>query len=167
MDENLALNMATHRHYKGGLYRYVGPSRHSETLEPMETYEHLWPHEQGLWNRPAGLFIARLPDGRRKFEPLDPRVPDPQHCPVTWHAADPSSATHRHYKGGLYRFIGLSRHSETLEPMVTYEHLWPHEQGLWNRPADLFTARLPDGRRKFEPFNARVPDPEFNPIGWG
>ena len=43
-------------------------------------------------------------------------------------------ATHRHYKGGLYRVIGVARHSETEEPMIVYEHLWPHDHGLWVRP---------------------------------
>lgn len=40
-------------------------------------------------------------------------------------------ATHRHYKGGLYRYIGVARHSETEESLVVYEHLWPHARGLW------------------------------------
>lgn len=30
-------------------------------------------------------------------------------------------ATHRHYKGGLYRVIGVARHSETEERLVVYE----------------------------------------------
>jgi hypothetical protein len=34
----------------------------------------------------------------------------------------------------LYRVIGVARHSETEEPMIVYEHLWPHERGLWVRP---------------------------------
>ena len=42
-------------------------------------------------------------------------------------------ATHRHYKGGLYRVIGVARHCETEETMIVYEHLWPHERGLWVR----------------------------------
>jgi hypothetical protein len=60
-------------------------------------------------------------------------------------------ATHRHYKGGLYRVVGLAKHSETLEPMVVYEHLWPHEQGLWVRPADMFHGTLEDGTTRFKP----------------
>ncbi len=60
-------------------------------------------------------------------------------------------ATHRHYKGGLYRFVGLARHSETLEPMVVYEHLWPHEHGLWVRPAEMFHGTLDDGTIRFKP----------------
>lgn len=70
MTEDEALKLATHRHYKGGLYRYVGEARHSETEEPMVVYEHLWPHAPGLWVRPAELFHGRLPDGRPRFAPL-------------------------------------------------------------------------------------------------
>ncbi|MCR1768672.1 hypothetical protein B7760_04684 [Burkholderia glumae] len=58
-------------------------------------------------------------------------------------------ATHRHYKGGLYRVIGTARHSETDEPHVVYEHLWPHERGLWVRPVSLFHDTLADGRPRF------------------
>jgi acyl carrier protein len=43
-------------------------------------------------------------------------------------------ATHRHYKGGLYKFVGLATHSETQEEMVIYEHVWPHERKTWVRP---------------------------------
>lgn len=60
-------------------------------------------------------------------------------------------ATHRHYKGGLYRYIGLARHSETEEAMVVYEHLWPHAPGLWVRPAELFNGLLENGARRFAP----------------
>lgn len=59
-------------------------------------------------------------------------------------------ATHRHYKGGLYRKIGIARHSETLEDVVLYEHLWPHPRGLWVRPEPLFNGLLEDGRPRFE-----------------
>jgi len=70
MTENEALLEATHRHYKGGLYRRIDLARHSETLETMVLYEHLWPHERGLWVRPQTLFDGLLEDGRRRFAPL-------------------------------------------------------------------------------------------------
>jgi len=73
MTEAEALRLATHRHYKGGLYRWLGEARHSETDEPMTVYEHLWPHARGLWVRPAALFHGRLDDGRARFEPLPAR----------------------------------------------------------------------------------------------
>jgi hypothetical protein len=70
MTEAEALKIATHRHYKGGLYRYVGEAGHSETMERMVVYEHLWPKEQGLWVRPAQMFHEALPDGRMRFQKL-------------------------------------------------------------------------------------------------
>lgn len=70
MTEDDALKLATHRHYKGGLYRVIGSARHSETLETLTLYEHLWPHEQGLWVRPQAMFEGRLDDGRVRFELL-------------------------------------------------------------------------------------------------
>lgn len=60
---------------------------------------------------------------------------------------------YRHYKGGLYRVLGTVRHSETLEPMTLYQALYG-EQGLWVRPATMFTEMvLIDGveQRRFEP----------------
>ncbi|MDB5807443.1 MAG: hypothetical protein JWN73_4765 [Betaproteobacteria bacterium] len=70
MTEAEALKLASHRHYKGGLYRVVGIARHSETLEPMTLYEHLWPNQPGLWVRPQEMFEGRIEDGRLRFTPL-------------------------------------------------------------------------------------------------
>ncbi len=55
---------------------------------------------------------------------------------------------YRHYKGNLYRVIGMARHSETLEDMVVYEAMYG-EGGLWVRPARMWQEEvtLPDGRR--------------------
>ncbi|CAB3735450.1 hypothetical protein LMG26689_05396 [Achromobacter animicus] len=72
MTESEALALATHRHYKGGLYRYIGTARHSETEESMVVYEHLWPHARGLWVRPADLFFGQLADGSARFAALHP-----------------------------------------------------------------------------------------------
>ena len=65
-----ALKLATHRHYKGGLYRVVGVAKHSETLEPMIVYEHLWPNPPGLWVRPKEMFEGHIENGRLRFTPL-------------------------------------------------------------------------------------------------
>jgi hypothetical protein len=70
MTETEALALATHRHYKGGLYRVIGVARHSETEEAMIVYEHLWPHEHGLWARPAAMFNGTLEDGSPRFQAL-------------------------------------------------------------------------------------------------
>lgn len=49
---------------------------------------------------------------------------------------------YEHYKGGRYRLIGVARHSETLEPLVVYEALYPTEQKLWVRPAAMFESMV-------------------------
>ena len=51
--------------------------------------------------------------------------------------------------------MGEARHSETLETMVVYEHLWPHARGLWVRPADMFFGQLADGSPRFAPLDAK------------
>jgi hypothetical protein len=52
----------------------------------------------------------------------------------------------RHYKGNLYRAIGLATHSETEEPLVVY-----HREGdprLWVRPLDMWQEEVTvDGQR--------------------
>lgn len=44
---------------------------------------------------------------------------------------------YEHYKGHRYKFIGVARHSETLEKMVIYEALYG-DGGLWVRPYTMF-----------------------------
>ena len=46
MTESEALALASHRHYKGGLYEVIGTARHSETLEPMTLYRALYGEQQ-------------------------------------------------------------------------------------------------------------------------
>jgi hypothetical protein len=70
MTEDEALRFASHRHYKGGLYKVLGEAKHSETGEILVVYEHLWPLGQSLWVRPASMYYERLADGRLRFEPL-------------------------------------------------------------------------------------------------
>ena len=48
-------------------------------------------------------------------------------------------AIYQHYKGKLYRVIGLGHHSETLEEVVLYEALYENPLGrLWSRPAPMW-----------------------------
>ncbi len=44
---------------------------------------------------------------------------------------------YRHYKGNLYRVMGVSRHSETLEEFVVYQALY-NDFGMWIRPLEMF-----------------------------
>lgn len=48
---------------------------------------------------------------------------------------------YQHYKGNFYQVIGLCRHSETLEILVTYQALYG-DHGLWVRPMDLFLGMV-------------------------
>lgn len=70
MTETEARAIATHEHYKGGLYRVIGVARHSETEESMTVYEQLWPKEPSLWVRPTAMFNERLENGQLRFAPL-------------------------------------------------------------------------------------------------
>lgn len=55
--------------------------------------------------------------------------------------AGPTGGLYRHYKGNLYRVLGLARHSETLEPMVVYQALYG-EGGTWVRPAQMWSETV-------------------------
>ncbi|QTB82188.1 DUF1653 domain-containing protein [Burkholderia pseudomallei] len=70
MTEQEAERIATHRHYKGGLYRVIGVARHSETEERLVVYERLWPKERSLWVRPEAMFEETLADGTPRFRKL-------------------------------------------------------------------------------------------------
>ena len=49
---------------------------------------------------------------------------------------------YRHYKGNLYRVIGIAHHSETLEELVVYQALYESPEfgkdAIWVRPIALF-----------------------------
>lgn len=48
---------------------------------------------------------------------------------------------YRHFKGGLYRFIGIAKDSETLEDLVVYQALYGEKQ-MWARPAGMFFGKV-------------------------
>ncbi len=46
---------------------------------------------------------------------------------------------YRHYKNKPYKFLGIARHSETLEELALYETLYDNDLGkLWVRPKEMF-----------------------------
>lgn len=65
----------------------------------------------------------------------------------------PVPGIYRHYKGALYEVIGVARHSETEESLVTYRALYG-DYGLWVRPLAMFieTVNIQDaGGSKRQP----------------
>ena len=48
---------------------------------------------------------------------------------------------YRHYKGKMYRVIGIGRNSETLEECVVYQALYD-DYGIWIRPYKMFTETI-------------------------
>lgn len=60
--------------------------------------------------------------------------------------------TYRHYKGNLYKVIGIAHHSETLEELVVYQTLYHDPEfgsnALWVRPKEMFLEEvLVEGRK--------------------
>lgn len=48
------------------------------------------------------------------------------------------AGTYQHFKGNLYKVIGIAKHSETLEMMVVYRSQGS-DHDLWVRPFKMFT----------------------------
>lgn len=53
---------------------------------------------------------------------------------------------YHHYKGNLYRVLGVARHSETLEEVVVYQALYESKEfgkdSLWVRPKKMFMGNV-------------------------
>ena len=47
---------------------------------------------------------------------------------------------YRHFKGGVYRVIGVGCHSESLEEMVVYQSV--SDGGIWVRPAAMWDEKV-------------------------
>lgn len=78
-DLRLRCGDATHQHFKGGLYRLLGPVRDSVTGGPLKyratgeevlVYEHVYPHPRELWARSVKEFNEVLSDGTSRFRKL-------------------------------------------------------------------------------------------------
>jgi hypothetical protein len=73
---------------------------------------------------------------------------------------------YRHYKGHLYKVIGLARHSETLEWMVIYETLYKNPEGkIWVRPLLMFTEVIEINGKKVQRFKYIGKNSEISPGG--
>lgn len=49
---------------------------------------------------------------------------------------------YKHYKGKLYKVVGVARHSETLEWMVVYEPQYNSIAKTWVRPYEMFISDI-------------------------
>lgn len=58
---------------------------------------------------------------------------------------------YRHFKGNLYRVIGMVKHSETLEELVLYQALYG-DMGFWVRPASMFLEIVEKDGKTFPRF---------------
>lgn len=50
---------------------------------------------------------------------------------------DVLNGNYQHYKGNMYRVIGVAKHSETLDEYVVYQALYGEKQ-IWIRPKKMF-----------------------------
>ena len=54
---------------------------------------------------------------------------------------------YRHFKGNVYRLVGIAKDSETLEELVVYQAMYGEGQ-LWVRPKEMFFGEVErDGKR--------------------
>lgn len=51
------------------------------------------------------------------------------------------AGTYQHFKGGLYKVIGIAKHSETQDLMVVYR-AQANEHDLWVRPYTMFREQV-------------------------
>ena len=65
---------------------------------------------------------------------------------------------YRHFKGGLYRLVGIAKDSETLEDLVVYQAVYGNHQ-LWVRPKAMFFSQVERDGKVFERFQ-EVPELE-------
>jgi hypothetical protein len=59
---------------------------------------------------------------------------------------------YQHYKGKMYKVIGVATHSETLEQLVVYQALYESREfgtnALWVRPLKMFLEKVEiDGKK--------------------
>lgn len=76
LSEKDAMILASHKHYKGGLYREVSSIRDADTGNATRTlYVHLWPHEVGPWHRDTEEFHGFLENSTQRFARVEDSVP--------------------------------------------------------------------------------------------
>ncbi len=58
---------------------------------------------------------------------------------------------YQHYSGKEYEFVGIAKHSETLEELVVYRALYG-EGKIWVRPLAEFSGEVERGGQKIPRF---------------
>ena len=58
---------------------------------------------------------------------------------------------YRHFKGGVYRLVGIAKDSETLEEMVVYQAMYGDRQ-MWVRPMSMFFGKVDRDGKVFDRF---------------
>lgn len=58
---------------------------------------------------------------------------------------------YQHFKGKIYKVIGLARHSETLEDLVIYQAQYDKKQ-IWARPKKMFLEKVKINGKKVPRF---------------
>lgn len=54
---------------------------------------------------------------------------------------------YRHFKGNIYKLVGIAKDSETLEDMVVYQAMYGKGE-MWVRPKGMFFGEVErDGKR--------------------
>ncbi len=49
---------------------------------------------------------------------------------------------YKHYKGHIYKVVGLATHRETLEELVLYQLVKGKDTKIWARPKIMFTEKV-------------------------
>lgn len=58
---------------------------------------------------------------------------------------------YRHYKGNLYKVLGLAKHSETEEDLVVYMQLYG-DYAIWVRPMKMWNEIIEKDGKKYKRF---------------
>lgn len=67
---------------------------------------------------------------------------------------------YRHFKGHVYRVIGIAKHSENLEEHVVYVSVDDPED-IWVRPSNMFLDIIEREGKKFQRFE-RLEDGKYD-----
>lgn len=59
---------------------------------------------------------------------------------------------YKHFKGHMYKAIGIARHSETLEKLIVYINI-EDEDDIWLRPEKMFLENVTRNGKTFPRFD--------------